>query len=219
MENHFNKEKHRDVWQKIWQRKNISSRIIDYGRSAYNGFFRRLLKKHLNKETRLLELGCGTSTLTISLANEIKSLVGLDISPEALRLSREHSRELGAMNTEFIEGDCLNVPFENEFDIVWSQGLIEHFDNPATVVEQHYRALKPGGTVLISVPYKWSYIMPWYLITRPKIFRSFWPWTDQIFFTKKDLLAIGKSITPHSKTYLLQPFLLGIVILEIKKFA
>jgi len=38
------------------------------------------------------------------------------------------------------------------FDIVFSLGLIEHFDDPVTVVESHLKLLRPGGILLIGVP-------------------------------------------------------------------
>lgn len=39
-----------------------------------------------------------------------------------------------------------------KFDIVYSLGFIEHFDEPLVVVERHLELLKPGGILLIGVP-------------------------------------------------------------------
>ncbi len=217
MINDANKTIHRDLWDRIWERTSSFSHIIGAGRSVYNGFFRRFMRRYTTRDTRFLELGCGTSTLALSLAPEIKELVGLDISPSAVELSRKNAAELGVTNAHFVEGDCLNVPWKNEFDIVWSQGLMEHFDDPVRVAREHFKALKPDGTALISVPYQWSYFALWYKLTRPMIFRFAWPWTEQTFFTKKRLLEVGRQIDPEAKAHILQPFLLGIVILELKK--
>jgi ubiquinone/menaquinone biosynthesis C-methylase UbiE len=221
MINPSNTEIHRDSWEEIWKRKNLMSMTIDTGREAYNSFFRRLIRRYITPGASLLELGCGTSTLTISLAPELGKLVGLDISPEALVLSRQKAAEKGVRNAEFVIGDCLNLSseYENRFDIVWSQGLMEHFDDPVTVARQHYRALKPGGTALISIPYRISFYTVWYKITRPQMLRSFWPWTEQVFFTKKQLRAIGAQVAPAGsyRTYLLKPPFLGIAILELTK--
>lgn len=204
-------------WESIWKRRNLISDAVNSGRSFYNGYFRRLIRKYLNKDTRMLELGCGTSTLAISLAPEIKELVGLDISPEALELSRRHAGSQGVTNARFISGNCLDLAIENEYDIVWSQGLMEHFDDPKLIARQHYKALKKGGVALISVPYRISFYTPWYKITRTKALRSLWPWTEQVFFTKKQLLEIGQSITPNARVFMLTPAVLGIAILELKK--
>ncbi len=219
MINEANVEESGGSWEAIWKRRNLMSAAINGGRHVYNGFFRRLMRRHITPQTRLLELGCGTSTLTVSLAKEVAEVVGLDISPEALELSKKAAEKAGATNTRFVIGDCLNIPreYENAFDVVWSQGLMEHFENPLLVAQQHFRALKKGGVALISVPYRLSFYTPWYWLTRPKLLRPLWPWTEQVFFTKKQLKAIGGAIVPSPKVYLLQPFFLGIVILELKK--
>ena len=71
-----------------------------------------------------------------------------------------------------VKGDCRNVPWSDTFDLVWSQGLVEHFTNTELIIREHFKATKPGGTVLISVPYTYSYLNIWYWLTRPKLARS-----------------------------------------------
>src|SRR3989344_2058742 len=205
----------KEDWQDIWRRSGWLTSFVDLGRSAYNWFFRRYLRKFISKNTRLLELGCGTSTLTLSLANEIGELVGIDITEAAIELSNKHGRKMKVSNYRFELGDCLNLSYEDEFDVVWSQGLMEHFEYPEKIATEHFRATKRGGIALISVPYKYSYHALWYLLTRPKLLRNFWPWTDQLFLDKKKLLEIGRQLTPNARVRFLQPFLLGIIILEL----
>jgi SAM-dependent methyltransferase len=45
--------------------------------------------------------------------------------------------------------EALDVP---QADVVYSLGLIEHFDDPAAVARAHLRLLKPGGTLIIGAP-------------------------------------------------------------------
>lgn len=213
----MNQELAEHQWEGVWKRTTLLTHLINNGREIYNFFFRRQLRKYLNAQSAMLELGCGTSTLTLSLAPHIARLVGLDISDTALELSKKYAKNNGISNATFIKGDCFAVPFENEFDFVWSQGLIEHFDNSAAIVGEHYKALKSGGTALISVPYRYSYHYLWYVITRPKILRQFWPWTEQKFFTRNELLDLGRHISNSSKIIFLKPFFLGIMMLEIRK--
>ncbi len=213
----MNQELAEHQWEGVWQRTNALTRLINHGREIYNFFFRKQLRNYLNSQSAMFELGCGTSTLALSLAPHISRLVGLDISDTALELSRKYARNKGITNATFIKGDCFAIPFENEFDFVWSQGLIEHFDDSSAIVVQHYKALKSGGTALISVPYRYSYHYIWYLITRPKILRRFWPWTDQKFFTKNELLDLGRHCTNSSKIIFLKPIFLGVIMLEMRK--
>ena len=83
---------------------------------------------------------------------------------------------------------------ENSVDVVWSQGLIEHFENPLKIVTEHYRICQSGGVVLISTPAKYSYQHLWYKITRPKMLRKFWPWTEQEFYNKKKYRPVKEYI-------------------------
>lgn len=212
-----NPKKLEQDWEAVWSREGLLSKAISHGRDIYNYFFRRFLRRYTRPKTRFLELGCGTATLTLSLAPELAQVIGIDISDEALRLSQRNADDLGVKNTVFLKGDCLNLQFENEFDIVWSQGLMEHFEHPELVAREHYKAAKKGGVALISVPYKYSYHTLWYALTRPKFFRRFWPWTDQVFLDKEELLKIGRMMTPLARVHLLKPTVLGIAVLELPK--
>jgi SAM-dependent methyltransferase len=206
-------------WQEIWDRHNAVDTVIDWGRTAYNFFFRSILRRYLTRHSAMIELGCGRASLSLSLAPEIGSLVGADISDSAVDQANRYAQHKGLRNAAFKVSNCtdLGPEFYERFDFSWSQGLIEHFDDSTAITKEHYKALRPGGVALISVPYRWSYHNVWYTITRPQLLRRFWPWTEQKFFDEKTLLALGKSITPHSRVFLLQPLPLGIVFLEMKK--
>ncbi|MCK5013990.1 MAG: class I SAM-dependent methyltransferase [Candidatus Omnitrophica bacterium] len=204
-------------WDRIWTRKNCGSKFINMGRNAYNSFFKKLLMRRLRRDSQMLELGCGTATIGMLLSPFIKRYTGLDLSDVILEKTKKLIAKRDIHNMDLLKGDCRNVPWSHKFDLVWSQGLVEHFNNAELIVKEHFKATKPGGTVLISVPYTYSYLNIWYYLTRPKFLRRFWPWTDQTFFSAKSLGIIGKRISPNARSFVLQPFVLGIVILEIKK--
>jgi SAM-dependent methyltransferase len=57
---------------------------------------------------------------------------------------------------EFIQLDAVNMKFENELDVVCAFDVLEHIDQDEKAIENVYKALKPGGFFLISVPqHKW----------------------------------------------------------------
>jgi SAM-dependent methyltransferase len=77
----------------------------------------------------------------------------LDISWEALRLSRGVSSL-----PRFVRGDALAAPFaDGTFDLVYHQGLLEHFRSPAPLLRENYRLLKPGGFLLVDVPQRYHF--------------------------------------------------------------
>ncbi|HVW82870.1 MAG TPA: class I SAM-dependent methyltransferase [Candidatus Paceibacterota bacterium] len=204
-------------WEEIWERRGFFDAAIDAGRSVYNWFFRRTLREYLSPDSSLLELGSGRASLTISMAPRIKKLVGIDISPAAVAQANAAAKRLGLSNASFMLDDCTKLALEERFDFVWSQGLLEHFEDPVLIAREHYRMLAPGGVALLSVPYKYSYHTLWYKLTRPRFLRRFWPWTEQRFFDRKELLEVGKAVTPHARVFLLQPLPLGLVFLELRR--
>lgn len=207
----------KESWNKIWQRRSIFSRVIDAGRFVYNIFFRRFLKKYLGRCTNFLEIGCGTSSLSVSLRPYLSSLTGIDISPDALVLSRSYAREHNFLEAKFLIDDCRNLQIMEKFGVVWSQGLLEHFDDGETIVREHVKVLRDDGVALLSVPYRYSYHYVWYVVTRPALLRRFWPWTEQRFYTKKTLCALGKKVSTRAKVHTLFPWIFGIIILEVQR--
>ncbi len=208
---------HERSWDHVWSRRNMVSKFIHLGRRVYNRFFFRLVSRYVFKNMSFLEIGCGTSTLLLEIAPAIDRAVGLDISQNSLEISKANAQKKEITNVEFVKGDCRNLPYKEEFDFVWSQGLIEHYEDSEQLAREHFKATKTGGIALISVPYLYSYLYLWYVVTRPIVLRKFWPWPEQKFFTHRSLGEIGKSITANYKVFFLQPLFLGVILLEMRK--
>src|SRR5688500_6300134 len=144
------------IWNEVWQTA-AAGRVITTLREYYSARLRNLITPHISKDSRVLELGCGTATLLLSLAPHVREVVGLDISPEGLKIAQRHQQERRVSNATFVKADCQDVPFEDEFDVVYSAGLIEHFfERDVEIVKQHLKATKPGGRVILTVPYTFA---------------------------------------------------------------
>lgn len=213
------------IWDGVWQT-GASGSFITRLRLYYNSLLGRLILPHVSQEGRTLELGCGTAQLSLMIAPHIKEAVGLDISSEGLLIAERERVAKGVHNVRFVKADVHDVPFESEFDVVWSAGLIEHFfDRDIDIVKQHLKAAATGGVVIMSVPYAFSLHSLHYLLTRPRLTRRFWPWSQERFFqkfySKKDLLALGQRLHMPVRVYFLRPWflglLMGIIVLEIEK--
>lgn len=55
------------------------------------------------------------------------------------------------IQTDFFSDECLERCRER-FDVVISRGFIEHFKDPARVVDRHLELLKPGGLLIVTIP-------------------------------------------------------------------
>ena len=209
-------------WDEVWSRKGFMAGAVHFGRNFYNIFFRRLLSKYVNKDTEMIELGCGTASLGFLISDKIWSYHGIDISPVIVDAAQKRA-DIEKKPMTFKLGDCRNLgpEYKDKFDFSWSQGLIEHFDDSFRVVKNHVDAVKTGGTILISVPYKYSFHKLWYIFTRVPKLRKFWPWTEQKFFSHSELAELGRRSGYPYKVFLLPPWpvslLLGIILLEINK--
>ena len=106
----------------------------------------------------ILEVGCGRGATLLELARRGAGVVGLDYSEEALAVCRGLQTERGIKGqATFVNSDARKLPFEAEtFDFVFSVGLVEHFENPAAILEEQHRVLRTGGYLLVQVPQKYS---------------------------------------------------------------
>lgn len=116
-----------------------------------------LLTRHIRSSKRVLEVGCGSGDLIISLAknNPNVTFVGADISAEKLS-SHEQQRP---SNLSFLTADCVDpIDVGSNYDLVISSQVLEHF-HPDDVL-LHLRAvrqlIRPGGTFELDTPNSWT---------------------------------------------------------------
>ena len=90
---------------------------------------------------RVLEIGCGTGCDLLQFAKHGAHATGVDITSEHLRLARERVQGLA----EVKKADATQLPFaDNEFDYVYSHGVIHHIEKPRRVIDEILRVLRPG---------------------------------------------------------------------------
>jgi SAM-dependent methyltransferase len=104
----------------------------------------------------VLEVGAGTGRDGIALARMGARTVSLDYSAPSLALI-EAQLEPGDRVSP-VCGDAFAMPFpDGTFDVVFHQGLLEHFRNAGDLVAENARVLKPGGYILVDVPQRYHY--------------------------------------------------------------
>lgn len=103
---------------------------------------------------RILEVGAGTGRDSALMAHEGGAVCALDYSEEALKLMERS----GGSGIDIVCGDAFALPFADDtFDVVFHQGLLEHFRNPLALLAENRRVLKPGGVLLVDVPQRYHY--------------------------------------------------------------
>ena len=104
----------------------------------------RLVPRATRSGSLLLDLACGGGVLAPHVADRGHRHVGLDLSPTALPLARDH----GVVP---VRGDVLRLPFADEVaDVVVAGEVLEHVAAPLELVAEACRVLRPGGALVLD---------------------------------------------------------------------
>jgi arsenite methyltransferase len=102
----------------------------------------------------VLDLGSGGGLDSFLAANKVGQsgrVIGVDMTPEMIDKARENAREDKYGNVEFRLGEIENLPVADNFvDVVISNCVINLVPDKGRVFEEIFRALKPGGRMMIS---------------------------------------------------------------------
>ncbi|MDO8686508.1 MAG: methyltransferase domain-containing protein, partial [Clostridiales bacterium] len=109
---------------------------------------------NIEKDKRILDLGCGTATLTILIKkfHPDAEVIGLDGDPKILEIARSKVSESGfdiALDT----GMAFELPYPDQyFDRVFSSLMIHHLtrENKERTLKEVFRVLKPGGELHVA---------------------------------------------------------------------
>ena len=138
----------------------------DYNRNAgANSFFYSFIKDavKIGKKPglKLLEVGSGSGRNACYLAKKYPKaeVHALDILKESVANGKRLARILKCgTNLKFVRGDATRMKYKNNFfDIIYSQGTLEHFKDISAIMKEQVRVLKPGGALIINVPQTYSY--------------------------------------------------------------
>ncbi len=105
---------------------------------------------------KVLEIGCGCGTDLLQFARAGAEVYGIDLSKHSVELARKRFNLYG-LKAEVNDGDGENLPFHAEqFDLVYSWGVLHHTPNPPKAVMEIYRVLKRGGLIKAMVYRRFS---------------------------------------------------------------
>jgi SAM-dependent methyltransferase len=137
----------------------MKSMIAWLDRNCYPNFQRnwddQLLRERILAQLRadsvVLDIGAGAGIVEqMNFRGLATSVCGVDLDPRVID------------NPMLDEGRVANadgIPYEdNRFDLVFSDNVLEHLDQPLEVFREVARVLKPGGVFLFKTPNKWHYM-------------------------------------------------------------
>ncbi len=107
----------------------------------------------------ILDVGCGTGALCRRINSSLDGsaqVYGVDFSPEQIKICNEISRSRSDLYpTEYYAvGDAYKLPYSDaRFTSVVCSEVLEHLDSPRRAIREMLRVLKPGGRLVVTVPF------------------------------------------------------------------
>ncbi len=146
----------------------VFARELAYHEKLYSGFAQahfarpavRALRSHMaqrileatgaGRDSRVLSLGCGIGDTELLLAPHVREIVGVDLSPAAIRQARADAARLGIRNARFEEGSM----HAGQFDAVIAIFFLHHLPDAelAALPAKLAQILAPGGVILFARP-------------------------------------------------------------------
>jgi ubiquinone/menaquinone biosynthesis C-methylase UbiE len=166
-------------------KKDTAQSILKLAEDEYDAFAREFsdsraffwkelefLQEHVKPNQSVLDIGCGNGRLLNLFEGTPLDYTGIDSSNELIKIARKNHGDQGV----FIHGNALALPFEdNSFDVVFSIAVIHHIPSKGfrkQFVDEAYRVLKPGGTMIITTwnIRRWQFFRERFTHTVKKIF-------------------------------------------------
>jgi glycosyltransferase involved in cell wall biosynthesis/SAM-dependent methyltransferase len=142
-------------WDRYWSSLKLPTEVQREPGNVYGNAILDVFERHLPADSSLTaaELGGAPGQYLAFLHKTLGFHVTcIDYSSIGCQKTRENFRLLG-IDGATIKMDIFDLAAETpQFDVVYSLGLIEHFEDRVAVVSRHVRLIRPGGYLVLGVP-------------------------------------------------------------------
>jgi SAM-dependent methyltransferase len=150
-----------------WSRFTYSETPLEEIQAEFDVYFRHVDRRLLAGD--VLDVGCGSGRWAQIVARTASRLTLVDPSEEAIEVARRSLRTRPNCRLHVASVDALPVPDDSQ-DLVYSLGVLHHIPDPQAGLISCARAVKPGGSLLVYLYYRFD--------NRPRWFRSLWKASD-----------------------------------------
>lgn len=111
-----------------------------------------ILEKYLRARSSVLDIGCGSGTLSFYLANKDHQVTGIDISEKAIKSCKKTAVNLGIKNANFIVMDFPNEIPKEKYDFIIFTEVLEHLPDDKFALRKIHSLLNPKGILFLTTP-------------------------------------------------------------------
>ncbi|MBI2064076.1 MAG: class I SAM-dependent methyltransferase [Candidatus Yanofskybacteria bacterium] len=159
----------------------------------------RLLKKHLGKNRRLLEVGCSAGMFLWHIRKYVKEAIGIDYDSRSAKFA---ARKCGCKT---YDKDIERTDLEKKsFDIICAFQTLEHVKNPVDFIARYKKYLKPGGVMAIEVPNLRDALV--YAYDLPNHKKFFYHISHTWYFSQKSLQKLMKQSGFRGEVFHIQDY-------------
>lgn len=111
------------------------------------------LQSFVDKNSEVVDYGCGVGRVARFLSPHAKLLHGVDISPEMIKLAKEFCKDCN--NIDFVQTNGIKIPLEDSsIDFVYSILTLQHVEREDAylILRELNRILKTGGKIYLTFP-------------------------------------------------------------------
>ncbi len=138
-----------DMYASTWHDKLFHAEASHFWFLSRNRLLIWAFGKYFPNASSFLELGCGTGFVAAGITqaySRLRMSLG-DMFLGGLQYAASRVPEAALYQL-----DVRQLPFDQEFDTIGLFDVLEHIDDDARVLKEAYRAVKPGGGILLTVP-------------------------------------------------------------------
>lgn len=133
----------------------VQSKIINKNNFTYRNITSLIRKYVIGSNNKILDIGCGSGTISFFAASLGNLVMGIDVSDNAISACIKSSKRLNLSDkTQFKVTEFPDDYPAERYDFIFCFEVLEHLKKDKTALNKIFSLLKKDGVALISVPSK-----------------------------------------------------------------
>lgn len=172
----------------------VSTQWDDMRSSFYNADVIDALAERgrVTPTARVVDVGTGTGFVAAGLAGRAATVIGVDNSPAMLDVAADNLAALGTTNVTLANGEVDRLPLpDDSVDVAVANMVLHHAPEPAAMLIEMARVVRPGGTIAITDEIGHHY--EWMRTEQADLWLGFTPDQVRAYFEQARLVDYGYS--------------------------